>query len=135
MDERPRPRVRVGLGNRPVNTRIPDLPAPSARTTLETFATLGILHQQGLGRTPAELFMDSIVEAEELDSAHVVDFHRALPLEQQDEIKEAMGKGLLGVHMAEYALLRQRGIGHEHALVLAQEAARIRFQDPQPADL
>ena len=130
MNERPRPRGKVGIGNRPVDREVSTPTEPSPRTVLETYATLGVLLQQGLEKTPEQILMDSIREAEALDSHKVSTFHLSLPLEEQNEIYAANRPSLLGVHFAEYTLLRQRGLSHQDALVLAQQAARIKWGDP-----
>src|SRR3989344_3981873 len=129
MNERPSSSGRVGIGNRSIDTGVPASGEPSSRRILETFAMLGVFHEQALELTPEQIFEQSIREAEELTQEEVMRFQVGLPPQQQDEIREA-NRGPIGVHIPEYALLRRRGIDHENALVLAQEAARIRFGDP-----
>jgi hypothetical protein len=153
MDPRERRGGRpVGIGNmapgyrsdEPVVPSVPSrLPGKRVRPTPEMLAMLGTVVGDLALALPhlAELTVEQEADiraaiglAGELDLHHVTNFHRGLPLREQDEIRLANGTGLVGVHMGVYALLREGGIDHNGSLVISREAARIQYGSSDSAE-
>ena len=131
---------RVGIGNRPIEGKSNLNPGgtATARDTLTTLMMLGSDFRYsvaeasvGISLTAEQrlVFQRTLEQANQPERASTdTEFHRGLPLKEQDEILNA-NDGLIGVHMAEYVVLRQGGLDHKTSLVLARLAALIEFGD------